>query len=915
MAKVNTLIHHFSTGEVSKAALARVDHEKLRLAAEIQENILPHAIGKGLFRPATGYLSTTKSNAQARLIKFVKAVDDAAVLELTNSLLRVMISDVFLTRPSVTSTVTNGDFSSGTGWTLTTTGGATADINSTVSGALYMVAPARGGSASCTRSVSTSSAGTEHALRIEVTRGPVTFRCGSTSGGDDYITETVLDAGIHSLAFTPSGTYHVYFLTARSTAIIVAGVTVESAGVVEIAAPWTTAQLRQIRYDQSGDIIFLAHTSWQQRKIERRAARSWSLVLYQTDDGPFTLTRTADVRLTPGATTGNTTLTADRDFFRPTHVGAMFRLFHDQTNWSFQLAGLGENTDAIRVQGVGTDNDFVHAISGTGWTGDIWVQRSYTNAREAFVNIGQSTGAVSGAGGGNVFSTAFTTAAYAPGSTLDNVIHWYRHAFTSYTSGVATVNVQYTGDSGAGICRVVGYTSSTQVDIEILYPMRNTLATKTWTEGEWSDLRGWPSAGAFFDGRLWWARADKFWGSISDNYYSFTLDENVNSLASGDAGSIQRSIATGGSINQTQWMMALQRLVFGTTGAESSARASSIDEPLTPSNIGIKDASTQGSAAVSPAKIDGRGIFVQRSGKKVFHILYSFENNDYVSKDLTALNEDIGGDGIVELDAQRQPETYAWCVRSDGEVAVLAYDIGENITGWSRFVTDGEVESVCVLPGAEQDTVYLSVKRTINSGTVRYIEKLAKHSEAIGGATTKLGDAGTLTAGPVSSVTVAHLANETGLVGWGTKSGAQYVLTGLSANGSGVVSLGDTYTNVWVGLPYTGRYKSAKLAYGAQMGTALLQKKHVNMVGLLLADTHRDAIKVGPSFSKLSNYKLKSDSGQALDDDEAIKEVHDDVTQPFGGDWNTDSRVCITIQPGHPASLLGLVVSMETNEK
>lgn len=913
MAKVNTLIHHFSTGEVSKAALARVDHEKLRLAAEIQENILPHAIGKGLMRPATGHLGATKSNGQGRLLPFVKSVDDTAMIEMTDSLMRVWIDDALLTRASVTSSVTNGDFSSGTGWTLATAGGATADINSTVSGALYMVAPARGGSASCTRSVTTSTAGTEHALRIDVTRGPVTFRCGSTSGGDDYIGETVLDTGLHSLAFTPSGDYHPYFLTARSTAVIVASITVESAGVVEIAAPWTTAQLREIRHDQSGDIIFLAHTAWQQRKIERRTTTSWSLVKYYADDGPFTGVRTADVKLTPGATTGNTTLTADRAFFTASHVGAMFRLFHDQTDWSFQLAGIAEPTNAIRVQGVGADNGFVQTISGTAWVGTLQLQRSYTNAREAFVNI-------SSAALGSVYTwtTAASSALFSPGSTHDNVIHWYRHAFTSYTSGVATVRTQYTGDAGAGICRVTAYNSATSVDIEILYPMRNTLATKTWTEGEWSDVRGWPSAVRFYDGRLWFARDDKFWGSISDNYYSFTLDEEVNTLASGDAGSIQRSIATGGSINQTQWMLALQRLVFGTTGAESSARASSIDEPLTPQNIGIKDASTQGSAAISPVKVDGRGLFVQRSGKKLFQILYSFENNDYVSKDLTSLNEDIGGDGIVEMDAQRQPETYVWCVRSDGEVAVLGYDLGENITGWSRFISDGasgEVESVCVLPGDEQDAVYMIVKRTISGGTVRYVEKLAKHSEAIGGATTKLGDSGTLTAGPVSSVTVAHLASQTGLVGWGTKSGAQYLLTGLSANGSGVVSLGDTYTNVWVGLPYTGRYKSAKLAYAAQLGTALLQKKHVNMVGLLLADTHRDAIKVGPSFSKLSNYVLKSDAGVALDDDEAIKTVHDDVTQPFGGEWNTDSRVCITIQPGHPASLLGLVVSMETNEK
>lgn len=98
-----------------------------------------------------------------------------------------------ITRPSVTSTVTNGDFSDATGWTLSTTGGAEANINSTAAGHLWLAASARGGSAYCERSVTTSSAGTEHALRIEVARGPVTFRCGSASGLDDYIEETVLD--------------------------------------------------------------------------------------------------------------------------------------------------------------------------------------------------------------------------------------------------------------------------------------------------------------------------------------------------------------------------------------------------------------------------------------------------------------------------------------------------------------------------------------------------------------------------------------------------------------------------------------------------------------------------------------------------------------------------------------------------
>jgi hypothetical protein len=69
------------------------------------------------------------------------------------------------------------------------------------------------------------------------------------------------------------------------------------------------------------------------------------------------------------------------------------------------------------------------------------------------------------------------------------------------------------------------------------------------------------------------------------------------------------------------------------------------------------------------------------------------------------------------------------------------------------------------LPEDEQDRVYLCVQRTINGSTVRFIEKLAKHSEALGAAGSRMADAGTTAAGPASSVTLAHLANETGLVG------------------------------------------------------------------------------------------------------------------------------------------------------
>jgi hypothetical protein len=247
--------------------------------------------------------------------------------------------------------------------------------------------------------------------------------------------------------------------------------------------------------------------------------------------------------------------------------------------------------------------------------------------------------------------------------------------------------------------------------------------------------------------------------------------------------------------------MPLQRLIVGTTGAEVSIKASTQDEPLTPTNITLKDASTIGSAAVSPVKVDSQGIFVQRAGASVHAMYYSFDNNDYTTKDLTRLNEDICTPGILELAVQREPETYVWCVRGDGQVALLIYDVGEKVEGWCRVVTDGEVESVCCIPGEDEDRVYWVVKRTINNATVRYIEKVCMHSQAEGGTTNRMADSGVYAAGPVTQVTAAHLINETGLIGWGTRDGTAQPITGLSADGSGVISLGGTYTEVWVGLP------------------------------------------------------------------------------------------------------------------
>ena len=895
MAKVKALTHSFNNGEISRDARARVDLEKVRLTAEIQENILPYAIGSGQFRPGFGYLGATLSNAFARLEPFVRSRSEVAMGEFTVGKLRIWSDDAPITRPAVTSTVTNGDFSSSSGWTLTAASGATATISG---GVLTLTAAARGSSAYCERAVTTSTPNTEHALRVVVTRGPVLFRCGSASGLDDYVRETTLDTGVHSLAFTPTGTFYPRFISKIQRSVIVDSITVEAAGVLELDGPWTVDDLPRLRISNSIDVFFVACSSWAPRKIERRAERSWSVALYIVDDGPFTLTRTAQVRLKAAANVGNTTLTADSSFFQPEHVGALFSLVHEQLDKTVTLASDSEYFDPFRVTGVnGTgfnDRSYTLTISGT-WVGTWAIERSYDDELSGYNRFGT-------ANTGNFASTVNEAV------ENNNLFVFHRIGFipNGYTSGVMTARVQYSGSSGSGVVRVTGYTSPTVVSVEVLSPLHNITFTDDWREGEWSDVRQWPSALTFFDGRIFWGGEDKIWGSVSNNFYSFSTD------VEGDSGPILRSVATGQGVNIIRWMLPLQRLQIGTDSAEISARASSFDEPLTPDAVTLKDASTQGVADIAAVKMDSRGLFIQASGEKVYELVYDFEANDYTSRDLNSVNDEIFEDvAATQMAVQRQPESYVWIVREDGVLAFLLFDPKEEVTGWFRLITDGDVEAVCVLPGDPQDRVYIVVKRTINGSDVRYVEKMAMHREARGGSTNKMADSGLLFAGPASSVTVAHLANETGLVAWGTKDGTPQAITGLSANGSGVVSLGASYTNIWIGLPYRGRYKSAKLAYGGQGGTAVIEKKRVEKVGLLAGDMHKAAVRYGPDFDNL--YALPNVERGKVTSDHYIWDDYAEPLMGFGGGWDTDARVCLEMQAPYPVTLYGLIIAMDTN--
>jgi hypothetical protein len=79
MPRINTYLQAFNVGQQDKKHLPRVDLERMRLAAELQQNLLPLTSGPAFMRPGLQYISTTDSNHICRLKEFVFGATDAAL--------------------------------------------------------------------------------------------------------------------------------------------------------------------------------------------------------------------------------------------------------------------------------------------------------------------------------------------------------------------------------------------------------------------------------------------------------------------------------------------------------------------------------------------------------------------------------------------------------------------------------------------------------------------------------------------------------------------------------------------------------------------------------------------------------------------------------------------------------------------
>jgi len=880
MPRQNAPLLAFNRGIVSKLGLARLDLERLAWAAQTQTNWVPRSLGSMMLRPGFEYLGAVPG--ETYFIPFIYSSDTTALIEFTNNLVRVWVDDEVISRTAVTGSIANGTFDSNlTSWTDADESGAT----STWKTGGYMSLIGTGFNEAIRRQTLTvTDTGVAHPLRIEIERGPVVFRLGSTSGGSEYL-NTTLSTGTHSIEVTPSGNLYIEFASTTKYEVLVDSIALEATGVMTLVSDYALADISYIRFDQSADVVFLACKGKHQKKLERRSQRSWSLVDYEAEDGPFGLINVGPVRLTPSALSGDITLTADKAFFTADHVGSLFKLDSTGQQVTQSLTGEDQYSNYIKVTGVGNSRIFNILTTGT-WVAAVTLQRS-----------------VEAPGTWEDVQTYTTNQTKTYDDGLDNQDIYYRIGIKAgdYTSGTVDTTLTFSGGTLTGICRVNVFTNDQSVSAAVLQDMGNTDAVSDWYEGQWSDESGHPTSVRLYEGRLWWAGKTNLWGSVSDAYTSYDID------IEGDSRAINRSIGFG-PVDEVHWLLALNRLMMGTVGSEISARSSSLDEAITSTNVNLKEASDKGSSYIDAVKTGSRGMYVQRSGIKLYEMAMSDQVYGYYdSNDLMLLVPEIAAAGIKRIAVQNEPDTRVHVVLNDGSALVFLTDPAENLKAWITVETDGDIEDVVILPGAEEDRVYY----TIGRANGRYFEKWSLESECrgaeVGGyAQSKCMDSHVSTSGEVITG-AGHLEGQTVNVWADGKSKGSSVVSG------GSFTLDATYSDVVYGLGYTADFKSAKLAYAAGMGTALNQRKKVTGLGLVLADTHASGLQYGADFDNLDDLPSQ-EQGVAVDADYIWGEYDFDAME-FDGTWDTDSRLCLRAESPKPCTVVGAVVQVVTHDK
>ena len=655
------------------------------------------------------------------------------------------------------------------------------------------------------------------------------------------------------------------------------GPVVDAGGnVVEVATPYTEADLRELRFEQSADVMYVGHPDYPPAKITRITTTE-----FRYSEINFFPYPTYEPRVAPQASLtlsqvspGVATATASAAAFLSGDVG---RQIWNEAGRAVITAVASNIQATVRILDA---FDAPTAAQGE-WTMD-----------------------------GSANAGTLTPSVAAP--------RWASTTLTSSVGAFRSTDVGKYVYVHDGIAQITSVTSSEVAQAQILRDLGATSAAAagSWTVESvaWSDALGYPGVPCLFQGRLWWAGSPSFqdyiWASRTSDY-----ENHARGALASDALVFQ--LATPG-VNLIRWMKpnSVRGLALGTIAGEITLDGGT-EQAISPENVPqmIERTKYGSDFTVDALKVDNQHIFIQRGGTRVRELAYKFSEDTFASPDISILAEHLFREAVVETTYVSTPESLIVALRDDGVLNFCTYEREQNVVAWSYVEAseDDLFESVTALPNAcgTGDELWAATKRACltgaywatnywatdywasdywgGGGTVdaRYIEVFDGQMNT---------DAGLVWSGAAANTFtgLAHLEGR--VVRVVIDDGTEYNLTVVG----GVITLpgGVTTTSIEIGLPWVMTLVTVRPDLQIPNGTIQGRRKRWNEVTVRVYCT-RGAILL---------------NGEAMDYPGEEENGPETALDPFSGDmrkktdfgWSRDAFITIQRTEAKPCTITGI---------
>ena len=517
----------------------------------------------------------------------------------------------------------------------------------------------------------------------------------------------------------PRGSYRVipFEFNSTDTALIVfvenaINIWVNVSGTLECTASiyygaddsrrFSEQEARELRYIQSGNVMFLVHKSHKPMILRRETNESWTLNYFEFQGGPFIDSTewgaTKPIYLTSGGLLAvMPTITASEDIFNSKLVGTLIRLEYPMPAAHETMTSTTNGRWSAVYETKGTLNV---VTTGNNWTGLITIQRS--------------------ADGGTTWTTVREYERANPDTqgqwdftiseSEENIV--YRVSAQHYQTQQAVVIITISGFLKRSVYKITDVLNARTADIEPCdegtiiadYTGRVSL----WSMGAWGDYQGYPGAVAMYQDRLIFAatklQPQTIWMSRTGDYADFSISDP---LKDDDAVTITLAGSNADSIHS---LVTTSQLFAFTRAGEWAIKGAGDNGAITPSALTAHEQGNTGSKNIQPIVVNDKIIMVQAQGQKIYVLGYDLNTDSYTGNEITILSNHIFEDkSIISIAYQKTPDSLIWVLLDDGTLASCTFNPEHEVIGWARHelgYTESKITALMSIQGEKQTEIF-----------------------------------------------------------------------------------------------------------------------------------------------------------------------------------------------------------------